>query len=90
LASHWASAARQTRCSTRPWPASVSALASADAPSAETYIQRMAEPMRDPLFPRPRPGRKPIIGKWTLFALLAALAAFMYGSIMMKIAGYGF
>jgi hypothetical protein len=31
-----------------------------------------------------------MIGKWALFALLAALAAFMYGSIMVKIAGYGF
>lgn len=34
--------------------------------------------------------QKPLLNKWLLFALLAALAALMYGSMMVKIAGYGF
>jgi len=46
--------------------------------------------MRDPVVRKPEPERKPLIGKWVLFALLAALVAFMYVSIMVKIAGHGF
>ena len=41
--------------------------------------------MNDPVAPE----RKPLCGKWALFAVLAALAAFMYGIIMIKIANYG-
>ena len=33
---------------------------------------------------------KPLLNKWLLFALLAALAAFLYGSMMVKIARHGF
>ena len=34
--------------------------------------------------------QKPLLNKWLLFALLAALAAFLYGSMMVKIARHGF
>jgi hypothetical protein len=46
--------------------------------------------MRDPVIPKSTPERKPLLGKWTLLALLVALVAFMYVSIMVKIARHGF
>jgi hypothetical protein len=46
--------------------------------------------MRDPVLPKPKPERRPLLGKWALLTLLVALAAFMYVSIMVKIARHGF
>ncbi len=45
--------------------------------------------MNDPVAPQPEPERRPMRGKWVLLAFLAALAAFMYVSIMIKIVKYG-
>ena len=45
--------------------------------------------MNDLLAPKPEPERRPLRGKWVLLAVLAALVAFLYGSIMVKIVKYG-
>lgn len=46
--------------------------------------------MNDPVVPRSETGSPRTRGKWLLLAGLAALAAFMYGSIMVKIVWFGF
>jgi hypothetical protein len=45
--------------------------------------------MRDPVSPRPKPERRPALRNWVLLALLAALAAFLYVSVMVKFASHG-
>jgi len=42
--------------------------------------------MKESVTPNPKPSR----GKWITLALLAALAAFMYVAIMIKVMKYGF
>jgi len=44
--------------------------------------------MNEPVTRKPDPAPKR--GKWLLLAVLAALAAFMYVSIVVKVARYGF
>jgi hypothetical protein len=44
--------------------------------------------MKDPVTPKPDPA--PGRGKWITLAMLAALAAFMYVSITVKVMKHGF